>query len=154
MKGYELEVTLADCKHETSRTIIVPETLSFAELSNDLRIIFDLTFLKPSLFKFPGINTPLWDENDHIVIKDFLDLFKKFTWKYYSKNLSFNVKVKKTNKAEQHSIVTLFEGEYNPLDYRSAYEFDEILYKIEAGKRGLEDITLFDIDEVNEKLTG
>lgn len=152
MRGYELKIKLEDCKHEISRTIIVPETLTFTALASDLRIIFDLTFLKPSLFKFPGINTPLWDENDHIIIKDFLDLFKRFKWVYYSKNLTFNVKVKKTSKAENHSTVASYEGEYNPLDYRSAYEFDMILYEIEDGERGLEDITRFDIDEANRKL--
>ncbi len=152
MKGYELKVTLAGCSHVISRTIIVPETLSFAALASDLRTIFDLTFFNPSLFQFPGINTPLWDKNDHIIIKDFLDLFKKFTWLYYSKSLTFNVKVKKTKKAEDYSFVTSYEEKYNPLDYRSSYEFDEILYEIEKGDRGLEDITLFDIDEVNEKI--
>ena len=130
----------------------MPETLSFAALASDLKTIFDLTFFSPSLFRFPGINTPLWDKNDQIIIKDFLDLFKKFTWTYYSKSLDFNVKVKKTKKAEDYSYVTSYEGKYNLLDYRSAYEFDEILYEIEAGKRGLQDITLFDIDEVNGKL--
>ena len=154
MKGYELKIRLDNCTHEISRTIIVPETLSFAVLASDLRCIFDLTFFNPSQFIFPGINTPLWDENDHILIKDFLDLFKKFTWYYYSKNLTFTVKVKKTNKAFEYSVVKSFEGKYNPLDYRSAYEFDEIIYEIEAHERGLEDITLFDIDETNKKLKG
>ncbi len=152
MKGYELKIRLADCTHEISRTIIVPETLSFAHLASDLRTIFDLTFFNPSLFQFPGINTPLWDENDHIVINDFLGLFKKFTWIYYSKNLTFNVRVKKTNKANDSTVVKSFEGKYNPLDYRSACEFDEILYEIDANKRGLEDITCFDMEKVNEKL--
>lgn len=76
MNGFELKIKLAGCSHKISRTIIVPETLSFAGLAHDLRIIFDLTFFNPSLFKFPGINTPLWDENDEILIKDFLNLFK------------------------------------------------------------------------------
>ncbi len=151
MRGYELKVKLDGCTHEISRTLLVPETHSFAKLASDLRKIFDLTFFNPSLFKFPGINTPLWDVNDHIQIRDFLSLFKKFTWVYASKNLSFAVKVKKTDHAKKYSVVMSFEGKYNPLDYRSAYEFDEILYEIEAGERQIEDLTLFDIDMINEK---
>ncbi len=154
MKGYELKIRLDECRHEVSRTATVPETLSFSALAEDLRIMFDLTFLNPSLFRFPGINTPLWDENDHIPIRDFLDLFKKFTWQYYSKNLTFTVKVKRIKNADEHTVVKSFRGEYNPLDYRSAYEFDGMLYEIEASERGPEDITRFDIEKTNQKLKG
>ncbi len=150
MNGYILNVKLTGCSHKISRTIIVPETFSFTQLAYDLRKIFDLTLFNPSLFKFPGINTPIWDKNDHIIIKDFLDLFKKFTWVYYNKSLTFDVKVKKTSKANHFTVVKSFECEYNLLDYRSAYEFDNILYEIEAGERDLEDITRFNIDEVND----
>ena len=152
MKGYELKTQLTGCSHKISRTIIVPETLSFSELAEDLVTIYDLSFFNPSAFRFPGLNAPLNDNEEDIIIKDYLDLFKKFTWVYYSKNLTFNIKVKKTVKAESYCAVKSYEGKYNPLDYRSAYEFDEILYEIEAKTRDLEDITIFNIDKVNEKL--
>ena len=154
MNGYELKITLTGCSHKISRTITVPETISFTELAYDLKAIFDLTPFKISSFGFPGLNTPLWDSNDEIPINDFLDLFKKFTWEYSSKSLTFSVKVKKTSKANEYAVVKSFEGNCNPLDYRSAYEFDEILFEIEANERGLEDITTFDMDAVNEKLKG
>ena len=54
MKGYILNVKLNDMEYEISRTLVVQDCLTFAELSYQLRKIFDLTGFNPAEFIFPG----------------------------------------------------------------------------------------------------
>ena len=156
MKGYILNVKLNDMEYEISRTLVVPDCLTFAELSYQLRKIFDLTGFNPAEFIFPGLNLPLNENAEiryedsqsfEITVNDYFNLFKKCTWRYWSKNLHFNIKIKKTNNAKEHSYVESYTGKYNPLDYRDVYDMD---YLIHTGD--VEEFTVFDIDDVNCRL--
>ena len=146
--SYVLKVKFDRFKPEISRTLTVPSGITFDRLCGIFEIAFALSPYHLSTFSFPGINAVLWDfdktdpdetcmDMKDVVISDYLDLFRKFYWRYdLSRGWSFTVKVKKSKKKTDYPFVS--EGEYNlPEDY----DFFTA-----------EDHPDFDIDETNERL--
>ena len=107
---FKLVVKLNAFKPAISRTIYVGEDIKFSDLDSILRNIFNFSYFHLSVFKFPGLNAPLWDfqktysnepalDMNDIPIKDYLTLFKKFSWTYdLNKSYEFTINIRKADK--------------------------------------------------------
>ena len=168
---FKLVVKLNGFKPEISRTVYVREDISFSHLDSILRKVFGFSYFHLSIFEFPGLNAPLWDfdktypdcramDMNEIPVKDYFGLFKKFSWTYnLMKSYTFTVSIRKTNRKydTDYPFVESFNGDYNPIEDVSIYDFEEMLYctlnSIEFPDY-LPDFEMeeFNINEVNEIL--
>lgn len=168
---FKLTAKLDRIKPEISRTIYVPEHVKFSYLDDILRDAFGFSYFHLSTFEFPGLNAKLWDfkrtfpneramDMNKIPIRDYLELFRKFSWTYdLGGSYTFTIKVKKANKKydKDYPFIESFECQYNPIEDCSPLDFEEMLY---CTLNGIEfpdylpdfEMEIFDIDEVNEKL--
>ena len=170
---YKLVVKLDGIKPELSRTIYVPEDILFSELDDILRKVFSLSYFHLSIFRFPGLNTPIWDyqktypngpamDMNDLNISDYFTLFKKFSWTYnLNKSYDFTISIRKADRklARSYPFVDSYRGEYDPLEDVSFYDFDEMHFYTIKGMEWPEwlpdfEMEKFNIDEVNRKLMG
>lgn len=168
---FKLQVKLDKISIKLSRTVIVPENINFNDLDCVLRRVFNFSYFHISIFKFPGLNTPVWDfdkafpdcaamDMKDICIRDYLMLFKKFTWTYDLNNsYEFTITIRKANKKYtfDYPFVESFECDYQLIGDCHVYDFDEMLYCTVNGHEMpdyLPDFEMekFNLDEINEKL--
>ena len=178
MQGYELKIKLAHFQADISRVLRVPDTITFDELDSILKLIFNFSSFHRTKFNFPGLNMDMLDlgggymqsavDFDGVLIKDYFEFFKKFTWTYdFGDDWEFAVKIKNIKNSKEYPEVISFTGKYNPEeDFK--YYFEEFMFYFEKDLELPEDfdyrigidiegsfkdmLTEFNIDEINNKL--
>ena len=166
---YKLTVKLDELKPTISRTVCVPEDITFIKLNDILSTVFDFSSLHLSVFNFPGLNAPLWDykrcypdsaamDMNDILISEYLSLFKKFNWTYdLGHSYEFTIKVTKTKADKDYPFVEAFECECNPIEDCSPYDFEEMMYCYLNNQKYFDylpdfEMEIFDIEKVNRNL--
>lgn len=129
-KGYDVKVRLDDFRPLTWRDLIIPEGITFKELDNIMKILWDFGGYHLSRFTFkdsPDVVTNEFLDIDFnpgelnskdVIIDSYFDTNKKIYWEYdYGDGWSFTIEVKKAVEYDKdYPTIKRFRGEYNPQD--------------------------------------
>ncbi|MBQ6628282.1 MAG: plasmid pRiA4b ORF-3 family protein [Methanobrevibacter sp.] len=130
LKGYDVKVRLDDFRPLTWRDLIIPAGITFKELDNIMKILWDFSGYHLSRFtfkdswdvitnEFEDIGFNLGELNSkEIIIDDYFENNKKLYWEYdYGDGWSFTIEVKKTVEYDKdYPLIKRYKGDYNPQD--------------------------------------
>lgn len=130
MKGYDVKVRLDDFKPLTWRDLIIPQGITFKDLDNIMKIVWNFAGYHLSCFtfksspdvitnEFPNIDfNPDELNSKEVIIDSYFERNKKIYWEYdYGDGWSFTIEVKKTVEYDKdYPTIKRFKGEYNPQD--------------------------------------
>lgn len=130
MKGYDVKIRLDDFRPRTWRDLIIPAGITFKQLDNIMKILWDFTGYHLSRFTFKDswdvITNEFEDINfnpgelnsEEVIIDGYFDENSKIYWEYdYGDGGSFTIEVKKTVEYDKdYPLIKRYRGEYNPQD--------------------------------------
>ena len=130
MKGYDVKVRLDDFKPLYWRDLIIPSGITFKDLDNILKILWDFSGYHLSRFTFKESHDVITNEfldidfnpgelnSKEVIIDDYFKTNKKIYWGYdYGDGWSFTIEVKKTiDYDKDYPTIKRFRGEYNLKD--------------------------------------
>ena len=130
MKGYDVKIRLDDFRPLTWRDLIIPSKITFGELDNILKILWDFEGYHMSRFtfkdsfdvvtnEFPDVGfEPGELDSSKTVIDGYFESNSKIYWEYdFGDGWSFTIEVKKTVEYDlDYPTIKRFKGKYNPQD--------------------------------------
>lgn len=130
LKGYDVKVRLDDFRPLTWRDLIIPSGITFKDLDNIMKILWDFSGYHLSRFtfkdswdvitnEFPDIDFNPGELNSkEVIIDEYFETNKKIYWEYdYGDGWSFTIEVKKTVEYDKpYPTIKRFKGEYNLMD--------------------------------------
>ena len=150
-KGYDVKVRLDDFRPLHWRNLIIPAGITFRDLDNILKILWDFSGYHLSRFTFKdsfdvitndveGIGLDMGElDSEDVIIDEYFEANRKIYWEYdYGDGWSFTIEVKKSVDYDRdYPTVKRFKGEYNLMD--------DI-----GGVWGLNDMVEMDSDELTK----
>ncbi|MDO5810661.1 MAG: plasmid pRiA4b ORF-3 family protein [Methanobrevibacter sp.] len=129
-KGYDVKVRLDDFRPLTWRDLIIPAGITFKDLDNVMKILWDFSGYHLSRFTFKDNMDVITNEfmdidfnpgelnSKDIIIDEYFDNNTKIYWEYdYGDGWSFTIEVKKSVEFDKdYPVIKRFKGEYNPQD--------------------------------------
>lgn len=130
MKGYDVKIRLDDFRPLTWRDLIIPSGITFKDLDNIMKILWDFSGYHLSRFTFKDSFDVITNEfedidfnpgelnSEDVIIDDYFDSNSKIYWEYdYGDGWSFTIEVKKAVEFDMtYPLIKRFKGEYNPQD--------------------------------------
>ncbi len=156
-KGYDVKVRLDDFRPLTWRDLIIPAGITFKDLDNVMKILWNFSGYHLSRFTFKDswdVITNEFEDIDfnpgernskNVIIDDYFENNKKIYWEYdYGDGWSFTIEVKKTVEYDKsYPLIKRFKGEYNPEDDIGGVGGMEMLMEDDSDK-----LTKFDQEDV------
>lgn len=130
MKGYDVKVRLDDFKPLHWRDLIIPAGITFKDLDDILKILWDFTGYHLSCFTFKSspdtVTNSVHDidfnegelDSSETLIDGYFESNGKIYWEYdYGDGWSFTIEVKKTvDYDKDYPTIKRYKGEYNLKD--------------------------------------
>ena len=130
MKGYDVKVRLDDFRPLYWRDLIIPAGISFMDLDNILKILWDFAGYHLSRFTFKSSHDVVTNEfpdidfdpgeldSKDVIIDDYFEKNSRIYWEYdYGDGWSFTIEVKKAVEYDKdYPTLKRFRGEYNLKD--------------------------------------
>lgn len=130
MKCYDVKVRLDDFRPLTWRDLIVPSGITFKELDNVLKILWDFSGYHLSRFTFKDSWDVVANESEdlgldegeldsrEVIIDEYFESNGKIYWEYdYGDGWSFTIEVKKAIDCdEEYPVIKRYKGDYNLQD--------------------------------------
>lgn len=160
-KGYDVKVRLDDFRPLHWRDLIIPAGITFRDLDNILKILWDFSGYHLSRFTFKdsfdvitndveGIGLDMGELNsEDVIIDEYFEANRKICWEYdYGDGWSFTIEVKKAvNYDRDYPTVKRFKGEYNLMDdIGGVWGLNDMI------EMGSDELTKFDIDDAQSAL--
>lgn len=160
-KGYDVKVRLDDFRPLHWRNLIIPAGITFRDLDNILKILWDFSGYHLSRFTFKdsfdvitndveGIGLDMGELNsEDVIIDEYFEANRKIYWEYdYGDGWSFTIEVKKAVDYDRdYPTVKRFKGEYNLMDdIGGVWGLNDII------EMGSDELTKFDIDDAQSAL--
>ena len=160
-KGYDVKVRLDDFRPLHWRNLIIPAGITFRDLDNILKILWDFSGYHLSRFTFKdsfdvitndveGIGLDMGELNsEDLIIDEYFEANRKICWEYdYGDGWSFTIEVKKAVDYDRdYPTVKRFKGEYNLMDdIGGVWGLNDII------EMGSDELTKFDIDDAQSAL--
>ena len=160
-KGYDVKVRLDDFRPLHWRNLIIPAGITFRDLDNILKILWDFSGYHLSRFTFKdsfdvitndveGIGLDMGELNsEDVIIDEYFEANRKICWEYdYGDGWSFTIEVKKAVDYDRdYPTVKRFKGEYNLMDdIGGVWGLNDII------EMGSDELTKFDIDDAQSAL--
>lgn len=130
IKSYDVKIRLDDFNPLTWRDLIIPSGITFKELDNIMKILWDFTGYHLSCFTFKNSDDVVTNEfpdidfnpeelnSKNVLIDSYFENNKKIYWEYdYGDGWSFTIEVKKIiDYDKDYPTIKRFKGKYNPQD--------------------------------------
>ena len=160
-KGYDVKVRLDDFRPLHWRNLIIPAGITFRDLDNILKILWDFSGYHLSRFTFKdsfdvitndveGIGLDMGELNsEDVIIDEYFEANRKICWEYdYGDGWSFTIEVKKAVDYDRdYPTVKRFKGEYNLMDdIGGVWGLNDMI------EMDSDELTKFDIDDAQSAL--
>ena len=145
--GYDVKVRLNDYRPITWRDLIIPDNITFMELDDILKTLWDLNGHYLSCFLISKDDLIIIDKElgneimmgcDYDASTTFIsELFEKYDkityWYDFGDDWRFDIEIKKKiNYTKDYVTIKRFKGKYNPIeDCKGTYGLSEIVYYAE-----------------------
>lgn len=147
MQGYDVKVRLNDFRPLTWRDLIIPANMTFMELDDALKTLWNFNGLHLSCFLIRKDNLIITDEDlaketmmgcdyeaNTTLVSEVFDQYNKVTYWYdFGDDWQFDIEVKKKIDYDKDYItIKRFKGKYNPIeDCSGVYGLSEVVYYAE-----------------------
>ena len=160
-KGYDVKVRLDDFRPLHWRDLIIPAGITFGDLDDILKILWDFSGYHLSRFTFKdsfeaitnyveGIGLDMGELNsEDVIIDEYFEANRKIYWEYdYGDGWSFTIEVKKAVDYDRdYPTVKRFKGEYNLMDdIGGVWGLNDMI------EMDSDELTKFDIDDAQSAL--
>ena len=171
MNGYEIKVSLKDFSPEMWRELVIPENITFYQLDNILKILWNFSGEELSTFIVKPRNILIMDESGKTsltvdydskttLINEFFDKYDIIEYLYdFNDNWNFIIEINsKIVYDKDYPHVKGFKCHYNPLEgCGGLWEFSEVIFFTENPDKKNQsssdiELTYFNIDSVNRLL--
>ena len=146
-KGYDVKVRLNDFRPLTWRDLIIPENMTFMELDDVLKTLWDFNGHHLSCFLIRKDRLCIMDKElsdecmmscdydaNTTTVSEIFDKYNKVTYWYdFGDDWQFDIEIKKkVDYTKDYVTIKRFKGKYNPVeDCRGVYGLSEIVYYAE-----------------------
>lgn len=153
-KGYDVKVRLNNLRPLTWRDLIIPENITFMELDDILKTLWNFNGHHLSCFLIRNDNLTVIDKQlseqtmmecdfdaDTTTIDEFFDKYDKITYWYdFGDDWQFDIEIKKKIDYDKNYVtIKRFKGKYDPIeDCQGIFGLSEIIHLAE--NPGCEDI--------------
>ena len=160
-KGYDVKVRLDDFRPLHWRDLIIPAGITFGDLDDILKILWDFSGYHLSRFTFKdslgaitnyveGIGLDMGElDSEDVIIDEYFEANRKIYWEYdYGDGWSFTIEVKKAVDYDRdYPTVKRFKGEYNLMDdIGGVWGLNDMI------EMDSDELTKFDIDDAQSAL--